>query len=275
MTTPAKRRTIPMKGRPSQRTDSSLERVWLYVVGGFGIGGISLILVAGFAFGLWGPEPTNRAGRTVSPVVAVAAPSTNVMSDNAPAADIPSSPNEPLVDANKYETIAAAPPAPVSQEEPRPIAAPTPEPPPAIAVTSPQRPHKFVSESDLRLQLRDVPEFGLKPTTRDALVESYKKNYQSNAAMGRKPMFDASILMKHVANVNQLHVRSFPSCQLHPTSAVTLGVLSPHTACLLGWACTQGRKRETRRSRGDCGRLCGRNGAASHRRGCGPKLCRR
>jgi HEAT repeat protein len=98
--------------------------------------------------------------------------------------------------------------------------------PPAGDATIRERPREIHSEDGLRRQLYRAPEFGLKPAVRDALVESYKTSYQSNAVMGRKPSFDPSILLSRVPSARQLPLRGFPICQLTPDSAATLGVLS-------------------------------------------------
>ena len=128
----------------------------------------------------------------------------------------------------RVEDATTEPPAPalVPDPESQPVPAPPPEPPPAAAATAPERPHAVISENDLRLQLHQAPEVGLKPSVRDALAEAYKTSYQSNAATGRKPIFGPSTLVSLMPSAQQLPLRGFPGCQLSPDSAVTLGVHS-------------------------------------------------
>jgi HEAT repeat protein len=97
---------------------------------------------------------------------------------------------------------------------------------PAAAATASVPPRAVVSESDLRHQLQQAPEVGLKPSMRDALAEAYKTSYQSNATMGRKPVFGPNFLVSQMPSARQLPLRGFPICQLSPDGGVALGVHS-------------------------------------------------
>jgi hypothetical protein len=148
----------------------------------------------------------------------------------AAAAPVPGPGSDPQLRALAQQ---APPTVDKEPEPPAPAAAPDPEPetpqapaPPAEDATVRERPREIQSEDDLRRQLYWAPEFGLKPAVRDALVESYKTSYQSNAALGHKPSFDPSILLSRVPGARQLPLRGFPVCQLTQDSATTLGVLS-------------------------------------------------
>jgi HEAT repeat protein len=224
MKTFVKRRTSPAKRRPPRHSRPAPELAWLYVALGLGVAG-GLFVATGSALDLWGLDRGARAERAATPVLAAATPTPGPGSDPAPAADVPANPTVPPLEDQKPEPPAPAP-APVTDPEPRPVPAPTSEPPPAAAATNPGRPRGVLSEDDLRLQLYRAPEFGLKPSVRDALVESYKKDYQSNASMGRKPVFGPNTLLSHLPSARQLPLRAFPICQLNRDSAVTLGVLS-------------------------------------------------
>jgi len=190
---------------------------------GLGVGGTSLVLVAVFALGLWGPQRNTNAER---PALIKSVPALQNNLQLVPSPDPETVSNVLPVSTEKNEGITAAPPAPIAEGESQSMPAPEPEPLPDANVKAPVRPNKLVSENDLRVQLHRAPEVGLKSSSRDKLVEVYKTNYQSNASMGRKPLFEPSILMKHVSSAQELPLRPFPNCQLNPISARTLGVLS-------------------------------------------------
>jgi HEAT repeat protein len=216
MTTTVNRRTNPAKRRRPRHTPHASGLVWLEVALGLGVAG-GLVLMAGFAFAPRGLDGAARAEGAALLTLATAYP--------ASLAGGPPAPPAPPVQDEQPEILVSGP-APDVEPEPPATSEPTPEPLPAAESTSPGQPRPNLSEDDLRRQLRRVPEFGLKPATRDALAESYKTAYQSNTAMGRKPSFDPGILLKRVPAAQQLPVRTFPVCQLPPDSAVTLGVLS-------------------------------------------------
>jgi HEAT repeat protein len=180
-------------------------------------------VAAGFALDVWGPQRGARAERAATPVLATATSAAGPGSDPAPAADVPAVGDVPRVEDAKPESPA---PAPAPNPEPQPVPASPPGPPPAATGTAPGRPHAVLSENDLRLQLHQAPEVGLKPSVRNALAEAYKTSYQSNAASARKPVFGPSTLLSLMPSARQLPLRGFPVCQLSPDSAVTLGVHS-------------------------------------------------
>jgi HEAT repeat protein len=222
MNTSVNRRTSPAAPRQPKQSLSAPELVWLYAA--LGIAGCLILLVAGFPLDASGLDGGTRTQGAATPVLAAATKASGPDSDSPPRADGLSGPQAtPIEDKDPDAPAPAGAPDP----EPEPPSAPvtTPEPPTADA-TSRDRPRAILSEDDLRRQLYRAQEFGLKPAVRDALVESYKTRYQSNAAMGRKPSFDPSILLSRVPGARQMPVRGFPVCQLTPDSAATLGVLS-------------------------------------------------
>lgn len=225
MANSAKQRSVPKDRARSRQSNPSLEFVWMGLVGGLGLGGVVAILVGGYAFGLWGTAANARPECAVSSKQTDAAPSAATLSNRAPTAGLPEPPMVRPSDGEANTAVDVQPPS-TAQIEPQPTMIPSPEPLPVVSSKSAGQSKKILSESELRRQLRDVPEFGLKPSVRDALVESYKKIYQSSAAMGRKPIHDPATLLAHMPGVQQLSVRSFPSCQLNPISAMTLGVSS-------------------------------------------------
>src|SRR5262245_41287270 len=222
MTTPVNRRTTPVNPCSQHPSQFSLERVWLYVVAGVGIGSVALILVACFALDLFGSRPNTR---TATLITAESNSSVNLQSVRVPEPEVHTDRHAQPFNFQKNEEITVAAPAPVDDEESPSKLMPKPETP-AVAGKGPERPHKTFSENDLRVQRYRAPEVGLKSSSRDKLVEVYKTSYQSNASMGRRPVFDASLLIKHVASAQELPLRSFPNCQLNPVNARTLGVLS-------------------------------------------------
>jgi HEAT repeat protein len=195
---------------------------WLYGVLGVGMAAGLLLLILEFTLDVGEPQPATHVQRAPMPALASAPSSTDAVTERALTTNAPT---EQPGDDNKTEKTTVAPPPPASEEARRTNSAPPPEPP-ATAMKAPEPRRKIDSENELRRQLYQAPEFGLKPSVRDMLVEKYKSDYQSNAAMGRQPIFDASILLKQMPSVQQLPLRSFPGCQLPPESAVTLGVLS-------------------------------------------------
>ena len=259
MNTAPKRGTSPATPR---RSRSAPELAWLYAAAGLGIAD-GIVLAADFALTRRVPEGESPAGRAAMPVLAAAAPVPGPGSDPQPIALVPQAP--PTVDKEP------ASPAPAAVPDPEPKAPPVP---PAEDATFRERLRGTHSEDDLRRQLYRVPEFGLKPAVRDALVESYKMSYQSNAALSHKPLFDPSILLSRLPGARQLPLRGFPVCQLTPDSAATLGVLS--RAYMRIWTASRRRTRTgIAATRGRCERPSGWSGAASRPRGCGLKHCRR
>ena len=224
MNTSVKRRTSRATPRQRWLSSSAPEWAWLHAALGLGIAG-GLVLVFGFALAPRGPEGGSLAEGAATPVLAAASPAAGPPSDAAPVSDGLIGPETPPADDGQAEPSAPSP-APDLETELPPVPVPTPESVSSADAISPERPRTILSEDDLRHQLRRAPEFGLKPSVRDALVESYKTSYQSNAAMGRKPAFDPSILLSRVPGARQLPLRGFPVCQLNPDSAATLGVLS-------------------------------------------------
>lgn len=211
MTTPLTRRTRSAATRAPRLSLAAPELFWLYAVLGLVfVGGVAVM--AGIKCGAGEVESTVRAERPTTPGPAVA----TAVHDPEPAAT-PAHAAVAQPSANDD-----APPPVVAEAEPHPM----PEPVSATTARAPERPRPVASEYDLRYQLLRAPEVGLKPATRDRLVESYKTSFQSNAAMGRKPSFDPSILVKRMPTAGQLPLRGFPVCQLPPERAATLGVLS-------------------------------------------------
>jgi HEAT repeat protein len=190
-------------------------------------------LVLGIAGGLLALVPAlwyvARGKPAATPVMAAAVQVSDPVSDPAPAADVPAVPEVPSVEDEEADPMPPAPapaPGPEKELDPEPIPEPRPEPPAAVVAKPPERPHKLLSENDLRLQLHRAPEFGLTPAVRDSLVVSYKADYQTNTAMSRRATFDPYTLLSHVPNARQLPIRQAPGCQLSPNEAATLGVLA-------------------------------------------------
>jgi HEAT repeat protein len=219
MTNPAKRRRRPAKGRPPRRSLSARELALICAALVLGLAG-GLAVMAGFGLDLGAPQRDAIAERAATPVAVAVMPAADPVSDPAPAADVPAVPEVSQVEDKRPEP--AAPAAGRDPESP-PVPAPTPGLPAAKAAA---RPRAVLSESDLRKQLYQAPEVGLKPSVRDGLAEKYKTSYQSNTASARKPIFGPSTLVSLMPSAQQLPLRGFPNCQLTPDGAVQLGVHS-------------------------------------------------
>jgi hypothetical protein len=212
--------TTSMKHRLPQRTRSDSVELWFWSVLGSGIAFV-LVLVTVFALVSWGLLQDVPSELVTTPVLAAAVHQSKPAPNPKSAADVPSAPKLPAAEDEKTDP---APSEPV--RVPSPKKEPDPAPSPAVTTKIPERHNKTQSVNDLRRQLDRAPEFGLTASMRDKLVELYKTNYQSNAAMGRKPVFDPSILLSRLPSASQLTVRSFPVCQLNLLDAEMLGVLS-------------------------------------------------
>lgn len=113
-------------------------------------------------------------------------------------------------------------PAPDRRPETAPAVAPmlpVPEP-------TPHRPSGRVPEDSLRKELAAVPEFGLSPGARQALVQAYAAQYRSNTTIRMAIRFDPFTLLQHYPQAAELPIRSAANCQLGPDAARTLGVLA-------------------------------------------------
>jgi HEAT repeat protein len=195
---------------------------WLYAAGGLIFAGV-VVLLTHFALC---PGDVGRATYTTRPAAPVPSAANAAQRPvSQPPSLLSAVFNTPPVEDQKFDSA-----VPVSLldtvTDPPPVTASTAEPPPAANATSPKRTRTILTEDELRRQLRHTPEFGLTTATRDALAESYKKNYQSNAALSRRPTFDPSILLSRLPSARELPIRGFPVCQLSADSAATLGVLA-------------------------------------------------
>lgn len=225
MKTSSKRGMNFMKDWPVGKTPSTPDPIWFY-------GLLSVGIVVGFLVfvvdSLFDSSPVGREIVVQEPAASfvMANFTTKPVIQNAQPAEVRTSENELPNVGERNESITIAPPARFPEETIAPIIAPIPSPP-LMTSTRPSEPlRKISTEAELLRQLRDMPEFGLKASTRDNMVETYKSSYQSNTAMGRRPTFDASTLLKHMPTAQQLPLRSFPGCQLNPFIAVSLGTHS-------------------------------------------------
>ncbi len=85
-----------------------------------------------------------------------------------------------------------------------------------------------VSEKELRQQLAAAPEFGLSPTARQSLADSYARQYGENARVSGRGgiLFTPATLLRHFPPAGELPIRRAPVCQLSPREAATLGALA-------------------------------------------------
>jgi HEAT repeat protein len=220
MMTPMKRRRCPAKRRPRRHSPSAWKQAWLWAALWLGIAG-GVAVAVGFPLRHWELQRGSRAEPAALPVFAAANPNADPDLDSAPAADVPA-----VLEVSQVEDKKPEPPAPVPDPQPQPVPAAPPVPPPAATGTVPGRTRGVFSENELRRQLYQAPEVGLKPSVRDALAEAYKTSYQSNTATGRKPVFGPSTLVSRMPSARQLPLRGFPGCQLSPEGGVALGVHS-------------------------------------------------
>ena len=156
MTTSVKRRTRSAKNRSPRHSPSEWKLAWIWAVFGLALaGGVSV--AAGFALDVWGSQRRDHAERLATPIPAAVTPAPSPKSDSTPAAVIPVVPATVNSEDPKPEPPVSLP---VPDPAPQSVPAPTAEAP-AMAATAP--PRAVVSESDLRRQLQQFPEVGLKP----------------------------------------------------------------------------------------------------------------